>query len=594
MTYDTVYSGRHALYSIITSSILIIYVFSGLFIVWEIIFLKEGSLNKLMVRNLYRFYLYLVYIGMLGFAAAGLAMLLQLLFAFTSLRGGSPVPTHAGVVQAITYAAVSLVIAIPLWAVHYWLIRRDMRTDPAAGSGGVRSFFLNFAEAISLLLGVFIGSSVISSLAQPYVVEVTGNLAFSIVTLAIFVLLEWERRRSGRDTSGGRDQSSPYAAPGAAIIFQRIHIFGVQAILLIGLTFSWFSTVGQMLDSTLPVSIVGFHFNLLSEVASTIWIALFWLGYCLLGRRDTPSHARQIIHYVGFAYGVGMTLVGINFLLQLALQTILKASVLPIDRPSAHFSFVAPLTFGFMVIIVYSLLLRIFERGSQATSFSISEVITTALQAVSFWVGCGYLLYSGFEHLADPSPSDLSNLVIGLSALIPGIAYIPLSLHLSRRRSQTTVVGPRRALVFGLLTGGTLVSVGSAITLLYMLLTSLLGSPINNAQEILHGAAAGLIVGLLVVGIYLWTARREHLIGARPQPAASIESKEIAVPASTSVDTSVTPSTMEPVSTASEMPSSAQPATTSIEDILDELQDGKLTRDEAAARIRELTSQVKG
>ena len=82
-----------------------------------------------MARNLYRFYLYLVYIGMLSFAADGIWMLLRLLLAFTPLRGGSPGPTHSDVVQGIIFAGVSLVIAVPLWALHYWLIRRDMRAD---------------------------------------------------------------------------------------------------------------------------------------------------------------------------------------------------------------------------------------------------------------------------------------------------------------------------------------------------------------------------------------------------------------------------------------------------------------------------------
>jgi hypothetical protein len=114
-----------------------------------------------------------------------------------------------------------------------------------------------------------------------------------------------------------------------------------------------------------------------------------------------------------------------------------------------------------------------------------------------------------------------------------------------------------------------------------------LGSPINNSEEILHGAAAGLIVGLLVVGIYLWMARREHLIGARTQPVVPVEQKEVTTLAPASAGTSASPSATETLS-------SAQPTTTSIEDILDEMQAGKLTRDEAAARIRELSGQAKG
>ncbi len=535
-----------------------------------------------MARNLYRFYLYLVYIGMLGFAADGIGMLLRLLLAFTPLRGGSPGPTHSDVVQATIFAVVSLVIAVPLWVLHYWLIRRDMRADSAAGSGGVRSFFLNFAEAISLLSGVFTGAFVISSLGQPYSADVTGGTAYTIVSLAFFALLDWERRRS-------------QAAPGSAIVFQRIHFYGAQAILLIGLTFSWFNTVGQILDSTVPPGSNGTHPNLLSLVASTLWIILFWLAYGLLSRRDTYSRLRQVLHYLSFAYGVGIALTGVNFLLQLALQTLFKVSVLPTYSPSALYSFVSPLTLGIIIVAVYSFWLSISARGLQAQQtlpFFIGEVIVTAFLAVSFWFGCGFLLYSGLEHFASPSAADLPNLVISLSSIITGIAYIPISLHLSRQHALTKAVGPRRALVFSLLGGGILVSVGSAITLLYMLLTSLLGAALFTGwQHVARGAGAALVVGLLIVGIYIWTATREHLFGAH-KTIPAVEAKEVTVPASTPAaeeptTASFTPPASKPLLEETDT-SPAAPVTISIEDVLDELQAGKITRDEAAARIREL------
>ena len=541
-----------------------------------------------MARNLYRFYLYLVYIGMLSFAADGIWMLLRLLFAFTPLRGGSPGPTHSDVVQATIFAVVSLVIAVPLWVLHYWLIRRDMRADSAAGSGGVRSFFLNFAEAISLLSGVFTGAFVISSLGQPYSVDVTGGTAYTIVSLAFFVLLDWERRRS-------------HAAPGAAIVFQRIHFYGAQAILLIGLTVSWFSTVGQILDSTVPAGQYGSHPNLLSSIMSTLWITLFWLSYGVLGRRDTYSLLRQVLHYISFAYGVGMALAGVNLLLELALQTLFKVSVLPSYSPSALYSFVSPLTLGISIVAVYSFWLSTSARrlqAQQATSFFIGEVIATAFLAVSFWFGCGFLLFSGLEHIASPSAADLSNLVLSLSSIITGIAYIPLSLHLSRQRVLGAAVGPRRALVFSLLGGGILVSVGSAIILLYMLLTSLLGATLFDGwQHVARAAGAALVVGLLIVGIYIWIASREHLFGAR-KTGPAVDTKEVTVPAPTRTaeeptKASVTPPASKPSLEEEETSPATAPATLSIEDVLDELQAGKITRDEAAARIRGLTGLVK-
>ena len=553
-----------------------------------------------MARNLYRFYLYLVYIGMLGFTASGIRMLLQLLFEFTQLRGGSPGPDHTAIVQSIIFAGVSLVIAVPLCLLHYWLIRRDMRSDPtAAGSGSVRSFFLNFAEAISLLSGVFTGAFVIASLGQSNSADVTAGTAYTIVSLAFYALLEWERRRS-------------QAAPGAAIVFQRIHFYAAQAILLVGLTFSWFITVGQMLDSTVPPGQFGTHPNLLSLVASTLWITLFWLGYGFLSRRDTYSLLRQVLHYLSFAYGVGMALTGVYLLLELALQTLFKVSVLPTYAPSALYSFTSPLTLGIVIVAVYIFWLGTSTRrpqAQQATPIAICEVIATAFLAVSFWFGCGFLLYSGLERIASPSAADLSNLVISLSVIITGILYIPLSLHLSRaggpKDPQSALqdphaygVGPRRALVFSLLGGGILVSVGSVITLLYMLLTSLLGAALFDGwQHVARAAGAALIVGLLIVGIYFWIATREHLLGAR-KTISAVDAHEVTVPAPAPAPEELTTASVsapapKPSLEETETSPTTEPVTISIEDVLDELLAGKLTRDQAAARIREFAGLVR-
>src|SRR5260370_14620764 len=107
-----------------------------------------------MARNLYRFYLYIIFIGMLILAATGLDMLLQPLLALTPLHGGDSIPSNAVIVRAAVFAVVAWFIALVLGGSHYWLIRRDMRADPAAGSSRGRAFLLNSTEAVNLPIGV--------------------------------------------------------------------------------------------------------------------------------------------------------------------------------------------------------------------------------------------------------------------------------------------------------------------------------------------------------------------------------------------------------------------------------------------------------
>src|SRR5258708_25926656 len=102
-----------------------------------------------MARNLFRFYLYTVFIAMLIFATVGLGRLLQTLLALTPLRGAYGArPLNSDIVQAVFFFLLSLVISSFLWGLHYWLIRHDMHSDPAAGQSPIRAFFFYIASLI--------------------------------------------------------------------------------------------------------------------------------------------------------------------------------------------------------------------------------------------------------------------------------------------------------------------------------------------------------------------------------------------------------------------------------------------------------------
>ena len=66
-----------------------------------------------MARNLYRFYLYIVYINLLSFVAFAIGYLLNTLLALTSLRGvySGNAPDGRSVTQAIVFGVVASAIA---------------------------------------------------------------------------------------------------------------------------------------------------------------------------------------------------------------------------------------------------------------------------------------------------------------------------------------------------------------------------------------------------------------------------------------------------------------------------------------------------
>jgi Domain of unknown function (DUF5671) len=520
-----------------------------------------------MARNLYRFYLYTVFIVMLIFAAVGLDMLLQPLLSETPLRGSNDAaPTGSSIVQAVVFFVVSWVIAGLLGGLHYWLIRRDMRNDPAAGNSAIRAFFLNIAELIAVPLAVGISSfAVIYQLGRTYAGNVPGFAAFSLATFALVGVLELERQRTRADA-------------GPALVFQRLHLYGVQLILLIFLYFAWFETVKLLIDAivfhgqasgTTPCA--GFTTcqgsNLLSEVVGLLWVVLFWVGYGYIARDERYSLLRQILHFASFAAGVIAVLYGVERGLELLLAPLFKIAVSVSDVLNTY-DFTTPITFGLLVVGVYGLWIRSSARqlaAGVAVAKLIAVAITATLLAASFWWGCGLALLNVFKWTA----ATTNDWLAAIAFIITGLAYIPLDLYLHRRDAQdpATATGARRGFVFALLGGGTLaLGIGLAVAL-YALGTSLLGSPLNDWQNVARAGASAFVIGGIMVGVYLWTARREQLFSGLVR------------------QTTATGAVATPV------PATPEPGTkpSSIEDVLDTLLAGKITRDEAVARIRAIT-----
>jgi hypothetical protein len=170
------------------------------------------------------------------------------------------------------------------------------------------------------------------------------------------------------------------------------------------------------------------------------------------------------------------------------------------------------------------------------------------------------VLLNIFETLSGAQPGP-RNWAPAFAFIITGLAYIPLDLRLHRRYVQepSSASGPRHGFVFVLLGGGILTGAIGVAVALYALTTALLGSPFDGWPHVARTGGVAFIVGIVILGIYLWIANREHLFsGTAKQPVVS-STKPIAKP-------------------------------TTIENVLDELLAGKISRDEAAAQLHTLTN----
>ncbi len=517
-----------------------------------------------MARNLYRFYLYTVFIALLIFAAIALGRLLGTLLLLLPFLRASYDQAHF--IQSLVFVLVSWLIVGLLGGLHYWLIRRDIHSEPAAGSSAIRSFFLNVAEAIGIGISVpFIGGVVLSPLAHGEYYSVVEGLAFSLPILAFVGLLELERRRTQVTT-------------GAALAFQHLHLYGVQLLLLIFLCFSWQSSVNELIDGIFFAGRGANEYcrssgycqssNLPLLSLNILWFLLFWLAYGWLARNNISRLLRSILHLSSLAVGVGILLFGFyrGFLFLLLPAFKIPFTLKDVVGPSAQYDFAPFVLLGVLIISVYHLWLTMaVKRGLVerkvvfATEISIAAILTAFL----FWSGCAFLLHNAFRTGSRAAP-EAQIWATNIAMIIVGCIYIPLDLYLRRRNSIDSgmFAGARRGFVLAVLGVGILyLAIGGAVAL-YAWATVLLGSPIPDWLQTTHTGLAAFIIGGIVTTLYLMTALRERLFnGFTRRNVTNVPVPVVVVP------------------------------TISVESLLDELLAGNISRDEAAHRIHELDNR---
>lgn len=482
------------------------------------------------MRSLYRFYLYTVFILLSIYATYACTQLLSTLLRLTPLHASSETqPSSSDLVQTGTFALVSFAVVLLIGGFHYWLIRRDIAQDAKAGTSAIRSFFLNTTEGIAAALSLPTLGAILLGLASLNYDD--ASLAFALATLALALLLELERRR--------------IASPLVRGVFFRVHIYGVQAILLIVLGVNWSRVVLPIVDAlffggrayaeTCSDNNYCSHDNLFLLAIAGLWFAVVWLFYGWLTSRDSSRFLRFIFHGLGFAVGISLLLAGLYSVFNVILLALFREPVAlsVVLGTSARYNFVGLLTLGLLVAFMYHTWMRAgVHRGLLPIRASLPYIELagiSVLTAVTFWWGIGNLLYNTFVLLLRfPQAADRGSWLSAGSFALAGCVSIAIEFYLQRKnRSQPELAaGPRRAQVFALLAIGILTLSIAIATTLYIGLTTVLRSPITNWTQVLSFGLATLLVGLILAGFYLYTALNEHQFSHTTGAMPALEQEE--------------------------------------------------------------------
>jgi hypothetical protein len=538
-----------------------------------------------MARSLFRVYLYLVSSLLILFAAIGFAIALSTLLDETSLNPGASSPAYSSItgeqlstgpnVQYLSLGVIILIIAGGLLGLHYWLIRRDLTGDAGAGAGPVRALFLNLDQLVTALTALIAGDFVLSAFGDPSRGDQAPTTSIATTSILVFVLIELERRRT-------------QAGAGPALIFQRVQQYGMQLVILF--FFAPSNVLRALTDSSGALFGTGQtpcqsgyspYYPCFQPITSKLlvgdwltvaYVIFAWLVYAFIARGDSRSALRQTARLLGLAFGTGYALSGLYTLFDHLLVTATGGT--PPGAPYENtfdpsYSFVAPLVFGVVVVAFHVLLLRADAPGSPLgipASISAMLAVTALVAAAPFWVGVGGVLHSLVEQLAAaPDRPDANTWSQALALAIAGLPYVPLALALARHAHLTGIPGPRRGFALGLLAAGIITGASGAAAAIYAVVTNLLGVPLADWPEVARGGAVVLIVGAVLTGIYGTISVRDHYLKA---PPSTPPSEPVPVP----------------------VPPAAEQQT--LESILDALVEHRLTRDEAAARIRALTGHI--
>lgn len=531
-----------------------------------------------MARTLYRIYLYLVCVVLLGFSAFSLNSLLSTLLLLTPLRGMyDTAPDSRAVVQTSVLAIVAILVSLGLGGVHYWLIRRDIAQEPDAARGVVRSLALNLVQAVAAVVTLVAGIGALSQVGRPQFGGVAYSAAAALAAVTVFVLVQLERSRSR-------------PATGAAIVLQRLHLYVVQVVLLVTALTSWSTAASDSISALFvtagslpspcsliqpggfpgkpgvppePVPPCDYPGYLIGDWLVVLFVVGLLLLYIWLARDDLRSVLRQVMHGVGFVIGLGSLVFGVERAVEYGLRGALGVTTFSADSFTSGYDFVPALIFGAVVLWGFG---AQFLRESAAsplgplgTELTLLTISTIGLGVV-FYTAIALLLQAGLESVVpEGARPDNAQWAFAVGLLVSGIAHPVLAEVLRRRSVAPAPTLPRRALILAGLAAGSLAAAIGLATALYLFITATLGSPVGaNWASQARGATMIVVVGLYVAGVHLLPllAERKAAAAAPPPEAAPAPGP--------------------------------QPERDAVDVVLDGLQSGALTRAEAAARLRAL------
>lgn len=476
-----------------------------------------------------RLYLYLVSAAALTLLAAGLSLLGTTVLLFI-LNDPSADSSRA---QAATYAAMT-VVALPVWAIHFWFAGRFARRDPAERASALRRLYLYWACLGSSVGAAVAFSDAIGFLLRPIDGDTFNGVAVAQadwITVVLIAIFAFHYRIAARDRAKVDET-------GASATLRRWYMYLallVGTIMLLGGTSQFLQAAWALLAGS-----QAYYGHNLSFSAGLMIAGLFlWAFHARVISRhhlkeDRHSTLRVIEGFFVVAVSIGTAVVGASLMLYYGLaraigvdhpgglindQDVLGA----LGGPASQF-----LVYGMAWILMRRRLAR--DTVSQETSWQagVRRLYTNlaslvALAAGAF--GAGGLLWTLAEQAEAPligvTPSDWKDpvsrwLTLFVVGVVVWLAYWRHAPWADDRQSLS-----RRLYVWAALLGSVLVLIGGGVGIVYAVFQQLFSAnpTLAATSNLDFGHYLAVIVVAAAVGFYHWRVLRADA-AARPAKVA--------------------------------------------------------------------------
>ena len=475
-----------------------------------------------------RLYLYVVSAAALVLLATGVIFLggTILLFVFNDPSAES---TRG---QLAVFTAMT-VVALPVWAVHFWFARRFALRDPFERASALRRLYLYWACLSTSVTAMYAVGFALIQLLQPYLDNqptnwlTTAQLGWAVLVLVAFFAFHFRVASADRAAVGEEGASSTLRRwyMYAALLLGLLTILAGGAMLL---QLGWTKLVVGSIDK----------YTYLSAYAGPALAgALLWSFHSRAIAmnhiaEDRHSTLRALQGFIAVAISIATALFGASQILYYVL-----ARLLGVNNPGGAGDNVLAAAAGpGSLVLVYGVAWFLVQRrlardaGTQEADrqAGVRRLYTNlaALVSLAAWaIGAGGVLWTLAEQLEapiigvqahdwkDPVSLYITLLVVGLAVWLTNWRHAPWAAD---RQSLS-----RKLYVWAALLGSILVVLGSGVGMINALLQQVFSAhpKLNDANNLDFGHYLAVIVVAAAVGIYHWRVLRADA-GARPARSA--------------------------------------------------------------------------